>query len=117
MQNIRVALALAASLASSGCYHYHITGNRVTPATEPRSATQVAYFWGLVQPDDLVPPNCPEKVALAAVTTNTNLGYVLLGTVTLGVVLVSDVTWRCAKDVDVVDIVDITSTQAGGGKG
>jgi hypothetical protein len=117
MQKIRVAVAaLAASLASSGCYHYHIAGNRVTPATESRSATQVAYFWGLIQPDDVAPPNCPEKVALADVTSNTNLGYVLLGTVTLGIVLINDVAWRCAKDTKSANVVDVLSGPVAGGK-
>ena len=98
----------------SGCYHYHIAGNRVTPSTEPRSATQVAYFWGLLQPNDIVPPNCPEKVPLAHITANTNFGYVLIGTVTLGMVLVHDLTWQCAKDQTVVD--DVVFAPGAGGR-
>ena len=89
--------SLAALLLNSSCYAYHITGNRVSPSTEARSETQVAYFWGLMQPNDIVPANCPEKVALADVTVHTNLGYVLLGTVTLGIVLAQQIEWRCAK--------------------
>ena len=91
-----LAAILALSL-STGCYHYHVTGNRVTPATEPESATQVAYLWGAVQPNDIVPDNCPKKVPLAEVTAHTNLGYVLLGTVTLGTVVIHRIEWRCAK--------------------
>jgi hypothetical protein len=60
-----LCLALVASLASSGCYAYHITGNRVPPATEARSQTQVAYLWGIMQPNDIVPPNCPTNVPLS----------------------------------------------------
>jgi hypothetical protein len=88
---------LFASLSSSACYHYHIHGTRVTPSTEPRSETQVAYFWGLVQPPDVAPDNCPPKVPLAEVTVHTNLGHILIGTVTLGIVSIQQIEWRCAK--------------------
>jgi hypothetical protein len=106
--------ALAVLLPSSGCYHYHIAGDRVTPATEARSETQVAYLWGLVQPNDVVPTNCPRKVPLADVRANTNLGYVLIGTVTLGIVLIHELEWRCAKPIDNVDVVQAATK---GGKG
>jgi hypothetical protein len=96
-RRIFCAMGLGASLASSGCYHYHIVADRVPPATEPRTQTEVAYLWGIVQPNDLVPPNCPKNVPLADVTANTNFCYVLLGTVTLGTVLIQDIEWRCAK--------------------
>jgi hypothetical protein len=99
------AAALPAVLSSSGCYAYHITANRVPPATEARSQTQVAYAWGLVQPNDIVPPNCPENVPLADVTAHTNLGYVLLGAVTLGIVVVHELEWRCAKTPGEVDVL------------
>jgi hypothetical protein len=91
------AALLLAVLSSSGCYHYHIQGNRVTPATEARSQTQVAYFWGLMQPDDITPENCPVKVPLADVTAHTNLGHILISTVTLGIVSIQRIEWRCAK--------------------
>jgi hypothetical protein len=91
------AAVLLAVLSSSGCYHYHIGGSRVTPATEARSQTMVAYFWGLLQPDDITPDNCPVKVPLAEVTAHTNLGNILIGTVTLGIVSIQRIEWRCAK--------------------
>lgn len=99
------AAAMAAALSSSGCYAYHITANRVPPSTEARSQTQVALAWGLVQPNDIVPPNCPENVALADVTAHTNLGYVLLGAVTLGIVVIHELEWRCAKTPGEVDVL------------
>jgi hypothetical protein len=98
-------LALVVSLASSGCYAYHITGNRVPPSTEARSQTQVAYLWGIVQPNDIVPPNCPKNVPLADVTAHTNLGYALITTVTLGIVSIHELEWRCAKDSGEVKVL------------
>ncbi|HVY32021.1 MAG TPA: hypothetical protein VHB79_36045 [Polyangiaceae bacterium] len=97
--------AVALALSSSGCYAYHITGNRVPPATEARSQTQVAYLWGVVQPNDIVPPNCPKNVPLADVTARTNLGYALITTVTLGIVSIHELEWRCAKDSGEVKVL------------
>ena len=84
------------SLLGTGCYHYYVKADRVSPATEWRSDTQVAYVWGLVQPSDIVPANCPRHVPLAEVSATTNLGYVLVGVVTLGLVLPHELAWRCA---------------------
>ena len=93
-----IGVVIAALLAlSPACYHYHIKGNRVTPTTEARSHTRVAYLWGLIQPEDIVPENCPRKVPLAEVSSHTNLGYLLIGTLTLGTVLIHRIEWRCAS--------------------
>ena len=97
MANVVRSLLVCVSLLGSSCYHYHVKPDRVPPATEERSQTQVAYFWGLLQPDDIAPLNCPRGVALAEVTAHTNLGYVLIGTLTLGIVLPHALGWRCSK--------------------
>lgn len=106
MAKIVQSLLVSASLLSSSCYHYHLKPDRVPPATEERSQTQVAFFWGLLQPEDIAPPNCPRGVPLAEVTAHTNLGYVLIGALTLGIVLPHALAWRCAKlapgDEDIV---------------
>lgn len=106
----RFTVAVPLALLSTGCYAYHITGNRVPPATEARSQIQVAYVWGLVQPNDIVPPNCPENVPLADVTAHTNLGYLLLGTATLGLVVIHELEWRCAKLPGEVDVMQAPRT-------
>jgi hypothetical protein len=98
LHSLKLAAAAAASLCfGSGCYHYYIKPDRAAPATEWRSETQVAFFWGLMQPNDIAPANCPRGAALAEVEAKTNLGYVLLGTLTLGIVLPHELGWRCAK--------------------
>jgi hypothetical protein len=109
----RLCAALALPLCT-GCYHYHITADRVPPSTEMRSQTQVAYVWGLLQPNDIVPPNCPQKVPLADVTANTNLGYVLIGTVTLGTVVIHNIEWRCAKLPSAIPVQVLRVTPPGG---
>lgn len=107
-------LAFVLCFASSGCYAYHIAANRVPPATEARSHTQVAYLWGLVQPNDITPENCPKNVPLADVTARTNLGYVLVGTATLGIVLIHELEWRCAKLPGEVDVLSLEAKRKGG---
>ncbi|MET0596070.1 MAG: hypothetical protein ABW133_25440 [Polyangiaceae bacterium] len=97
----QMAVMLVASMSSAGCYHYHIQPDRVTPSTEYRSETRVAYLWGFIQPNDITPPNCPPQVPLADVIAHTNFGYIVLGTVTLGVVSIQQIEWRCAKDPSV----------------
>ena len=100
-----IAAAALLAVLDSSCYAYHITANRVPPATEARSQTQVAYAWGLVQPNDITPPNCPKNVPLADVTAHTNFGYVLIATVTLGIVVFHELEWRCAKIPGEVDVL------------
>jgi hypothetical protein len=97
----RFASALWGALLffSSGCTgsYLHIAPRGVTPATQPRSVTEAAYLWGIIQPNDIVPTNCPDKVPLAEVTAETNLGYVLVEAVTLGIVVIQRIEWRCAN--------------------
>src|SRR5262245_51950937 len=63
----RVAGLVGSLCFAPGCYHYYVKPDRVAPATEWRSETQVAFFWGLLQPEDVAPSNCPRGVPLAEV--------------------------------------------------
>jgi hypothetical protein len=58
-----------------------------------------------MQPNDIVPPNCPTNVPLADVTAHTNLGYALITTVTLGIVSIHELEWRCAKEPGEVKVL------------
>jgi hypothetical protein len=57
--------------------------------------TVTAYFWGLLQPDDIKPPCDPRANHLNGVTVKTTFGHYLLMTVTLGIVNKRRVQWRC----------------------
>jgi hypothetical protein len=97
MRSIRLRVFVGALLLSPlSCAHYHITPQNVAPSTQPVSVTEAAYLWGLVQPNDIVPPNCPKKVPLAEVTAETNFGYFLIQLVTLDIVDIQTIEWRCA---------------------
>lgn len=58
--------------------------------------TTWAYAWGLVQPKDIDPKCDAGFNHLNRVTVKTNLGYILLSVVTLGIVIPQQVEWCCA---------------------
>jgi hypothetical protein len=89
-------LGLATVLATSGCYHYRVTPARSVPADDGHSTTLHSIAWGLVQ-SKAEEPECQGNGA-AEVAAHTNLGYVLLGVVTLGIWVPLELEWKCAKD-------------------
>jgi hypothetical protein len=60
------------------------------------SKTTWSFAWGLVQPKD-IDPHCESSFNhMNKVTVKTNLGYMLLSVVTLGIVIPQHVEWCCA---------------------
>ncbi|MCK8519993.1 Bor family protein [Aquimarina sp. D1M17] len=67
------------------------------------SKTTWSFAWGLVAPKD-INPNCDSKY-LSASTHKTNLGFILLSAVTLGIVVPQTVEWECApEDPDIEEL-------------
>ncbi|MBQ4802244.1 hypothetical protein J8L88_05200 [Aquimarina sp. MMG015] len=56
--------------------------------------TSWSYAWGLVTPKD-INPECESK-KMNAVTSKTNLGYILISAITLGIVVPQTIEWECA---------------------
>jgi hypothetical protein len=54
------------------------------------------YAWGLVQPQDLDPGCATDFNHLNVVEVKTNIGFILLSAVTLGIVVPVKVKWDCA---------------------
>lgn len=100
--------ACLALLLASGCYHFHAyqvggpdgreQGNQ--PATEWQGATLHGLFWGLFR-HDLAIDNSHlgdgTRMGIEEVRVDTNLGYVLLSALTLGIWVPLEVSWRCAR--------------------
>jgi hypothetical protein len=100
------ALLLMALLP--GCYSYHAyqvggpegreQGNQ--PATEWQHRTLHAFLWGAVR-HDLPIENCRlgngQRLGVEEVKVGTNLGYLVLSVLTLGIWVPVDVSWRCAR--------------------
>ena len=91
-----VVLAVAGSLLLAGCYHYEVVSPDASPATVYEHRTVSAYFWGLLQDPPVVASDCKSK-ALYDVRVSTNIGYILLSVLTLGIWVPMDVDYRCAK--------------------
>ena len=98
-----LALLLACALQLPGCYTYHVyqvggpdgreLGNQ--PATEWKHKTLHAFAWGAVR-QDLPVDNC-QRHGIEEIKIDTNLGYVLISGLSLGLWVPLEVSWRCAK--------------------
>ena len=58
--------------------------------------TTWSYAWGLVQPKDINPGCDPRFNHLNKVVVKTNLGFAIISTLTLGIVIPQQVEWCCA---------------------
>ncbi len=58
--------------------------------------TTWSYAWGLVQPKDINPGCDPRFSHLNKVVVKTNLGFTIISTATLGIVIPQRVEWCCA---------------------
>ena len=101
-------LLLACSASSTGCYTYHVyqvggpdgreQGNQ--PSTEWRSDTLHSFAWGAVR-QDLPVDNCQlgsgQRLGIEEVKVDTNFAFMLASTVTLGIWVPLQVSWRCAR--------------------
>ena len=82
----------------SGCYHYRIVADEDPCHAIPKEKTVWSYAWGLVQPVN-VKAECDCGVnAIENIQVENNMGYILLSTVSLGLVSPIKVKWYCAKD-------------------
>lgn len=75
-----------------------------TVANNPvNKKTTWSFAWGLVQPKD-IDPKCEASFNhLNGVTVKTNLGFILLSAVTLGIVIPQQVEWCCAPQNIITD--------------
>jgi hypothetical protein len=94
-KRILPALALAWSLG--GCYHYRLAPQNVTPAVRVSKRMVHSLAWGLVQTNVDDKGVCMGN-GVTDVVFSTNLGFVLLGVLTLGIWVPSQVEFACAAD-------------------
>jgi len=93
----RILLALALMWSLGGCYHYRLTPQNATPAVRVSRKTVHSLAWGLVQTNLDGKGVCMGNGVTDVVFT-TNLGFILLGVVTLGIWVPSQVEYACAAD-------------------
>ena len=86
----------AVLLVSQGCYHYRVIPPQPNPATEYQQKTAHALLWGLFE-QNTTAFDC-ESNALDEVEVTTNVGYLLVAAVTVGIWVPMRIRWRCAKE-------------------
>ena len=86
-----------------GCSKYTVTTSQKDPAdVYYKQKIMTSYFWGTVNnPHRAVDSTCG-SAGLDEVKITTNVGYSLLHVVTLGIVHVMKVKWKCHKPAPVV---------------
>jgi len=89
-----IVAVLAASLVLTSCYHYRTHAPGYPGVTEGGGTTVGSYLWGIFNNEPVV--DCNDQ-ALAEVTVVDNVGYTLLTVVTLGIVNLKQVEWKCAR--------------------
>ena len=96
-------LLLFNSIIIQGCSKYTVTTSQKDPAdVYYKQKVMASYFWGTVNnPHRTVDSTCG-SAGLDEVRITTNLGYSLLHVVTLGIVNVVKVQWKCHKPAPVV---------------
>ena len=96
-------LMIAGSVLIIGCSKYTVTTGQRDPADSYyKQRTTTTFFWGLVnKPDRVVDTTCG-NAGLDEVRITSHPGYSLLNLVTLGIVHVLKVEWKCRKPAPVV---------------
>jgi hypothetical protein len=89
------ALALACFL--EGCYHYRLAPQNVTAAVRVPKKTVHSLAWGLVQ-TNLDDQGVCMGNGVTDVVVTTNLGFILISVVTLGIWVPQQVEYACAAD-------------------
>lgn len=86
-----------------GCSKYTVTTSNRDPADiYYKKKLAASFFWGIINnPKNVVDTACG-KAGLSDVKFTTNVGYSLLHVVTLGIVNLVRVEWKCQKEEPVV---------------
>lgn len=80
-------------LVTTGCANMRLVSLHSSDNIQHHTATRVNYLWGVIQPKD-TPAKC-ESQSICQVVAQTNLGYILLSAVTLGIVVPQKLVWDC----------------------
>jgi hypothetical protein len=87
-------VAVFATLVATSCYSYRTHAPGYPGVQEGGGKTIGSYLWGIFNEEPQV--ECNDQ-ALAEVTVVDNLGFTLLTVVTLGIVNLKQIEWKCAR--------------------
>lgn len=85
------------------CSKYPVTTSQKNPADIVyKKKVAATYFWGIInKPHSVIDTTCG-TAGLAEVKITTNPGYSLLNIVTLGIVNLVKIEWKCQKEPPVI---------------
>jgi hypothetical protein len=90
-------------LVLQGCSKYHVTTSQKNPGDiSYKKKVAATYLWGIInKPHTIVDTACG-TAGLAEVKITTNPGYTVLSVVTLGIVNLIKVEWKCQKEPPII---------------
>ncbi|MDH7446479.1 hypothetical protein [Aquimarina sp. 2201CG14-23] len=98
-----ISLLLILIIGCQSCMSTRVVSEFDNDSVVKHSKTSWSYAWGLVTPKD-IDPGCESK-RMSSVTSATNLGYILISAITIGIVVPQTVSWECAPvDVPIEDL-------------
>ena len=104
MKPIRFSLVLLSIfLVTTGCMNTHLIAKYDTASIQSSQATRVTLLWGILQPKD-IPAAC-ESETICKITIQTNIGFIAISAITLGIVVPQKVTWDCCPSKERQDIL------------
>lgn len=59
-------------------------------------ATKITYLWGAIAPKD-IPAECESNALICQVKAETNLGFICISFLTLGIVVPQKIVWDCCQ--------------------
>ena len=98
-----IYLLLIYCMPVQSCSKYTVTTSQKNPADiYYKKKVTASYFWGIInKPQSVVDTACG-KAGLSEVKYTTNMGYSLVHVVTLGIVNLVKVEWKCQKEEPVI---------------
>lgn len=86
-----------------GCSKYTVTTSNRDPAdVYYKKRIAASFFWGIINNPKNITDTACGKSGLSDVKVTSNVGYSLLNVVTLGIVHLVKVEWKCQKEKPVV---------------
>jgi hypothetical protein len=101
---MRKAILLSCSLCFlMSCSKYPVTTTQKNPSDVfYKKKVAATYFWGIInKPQTIVDSTCG-KAGLAEVKVTTHPGYSLLNLITLGIVNIVTIEWKCQKEPPII---------------
>ncbi|SEK43173.1 hypothetical protein SAMN04487910_0513 [Aquimarina amphilecti] len=90
----RISLLLLILIIFQSCMSTRVVSEYDNDSIVQHHKTSWSYAWGLITPKD-INPEC-ESNRMNAVTSSTNLGYILISAITIGIVVPQRIEWECA---------------------